>query len=95
MKNAKNQGESGIMIQVGSCLKKLNQLDWAGIGKCVLVLLALASLVCCIVDLSNGSATFDVVGAMFINSLVALIGFMAIYISVENDRKIKQFEYII
>ena len=39
-------------------------------------------------------STFDVIAGVLINSFIALLGFIAIYYSIETDREIKRYEYI-
>ena len=56
--------------------------------------LAASSIGCMIRWIITGQSQFDTIGGMLINSLVACLGFFAIYRSIENDKEIKIYEYI-
>ena len=76
-----------------SCKLPKSIVFWVAIV--VMGLLVLGSFRCLYIWINDQQkSSFDVVGAMFINSLVACVGFVAIYINVANDRRMKQFEYI-
>lgn len=82
-----NKGGKAIL----SCFKR-NPLQVS--AAIFLALLGFAALIYFVKSICTCSVRNEAVLSTVINSFVAALGFSAIYISVQNDKEIKRFEYI-